>query len=155
MGARLGRPIRDMRVNAVVAVLALGLAGGVARADDSGVTGSFDIKYDEVSNNCDHTGMSLARGAMTIAIKNNELTVDITHFPLMRGSLPKSGKVSAKSRLGPTEIQGLDGIFSVAGRVTEGMLQLVFVAEWSTKGRGLCTQSWNISGLRSDKVDKK
>jgi hypothetical protein len=38
---------------------------------------------------------------------------------------------------------------SVAGRNTEdGMVSLVMVGEYQTAGRPLCTQSWNLSGLR-------
>ena len=51
----------------------------------------------------------------------------------------------------------MDGVFSVAGRITgEGMLSLVMVGEYQTAGKPLCTQSWNLSGLRArpDKPDK-
>ena len=59
--------------------------------------------------------------------------------------------------------KGMDGVFSVAGRITtEGMLSLVMVGEYQTAGKPLCTQSWNLAGLRArsdrpaaDKPDKK
>ena len=58
-------------------------------------------------------------------------------------------RVKATSRLGATSIQGLDGKFSVAGRVADGSLQLVFIAEYYVKQKPLCTQSWNVTGKRS------
>ena len=58
--------------------------------------------------------------------------------------------LKATSKLGPTSIEGLDGKFSVAGHVDDGVLSLVFVAEYYAQKKPLCTQSWNISGLRSD-----
>ena len=83
-----------------------------------------------------------------VALKKGTLVVDIERVPLMNGAAPRGGKLRAASKLGPSSIQGLDGKFSVAGRVDNGVLQLVFVAEYYVKTKPLCTQSWNVSGLR-------
>jgi hypothetical protein len=147
--------MRSILAVAAVAVIAIVLGAGVARADEP-VAGAYDVKYEEMSNNCDRVGMALARGTLKIEVHGNALQVDIERIPLMSGLPAKTGKINAKTpRAMPTSIQGLDGMFSVAGRVNDGMLQLVFVAEYSAKGRGaICTQSWNISGLRQDKTAK-
>jgi hypothetical protein len=115
--------------------------------DKSEVAGTYDVKYDEVSNNCTNTGMTFTRGTLKIEQKQN-VTVNIDLVPIMVGSAPKAGKIKAQSKLGASVIQGLDGKFSVAGRVDEGVLQLVFVAEYYVKGKPLCTQSWNVAGVR-------
>ncbi len=112
------------------------------------VNGTYDVKYDEVSNNCTNVGMTFARGTLKIDQKKGALVVNIDLVPIMQGSEPKAGKLKATSKLGASVIQGLDGKFSVAGRVDDGVLQLVFVAEYYVKTKPLCTQSWNVSGLR-------
>jgi hypothetical protein len=62
---------------------------------------------------------------------------------------PAKGRISAASKKAfPTLVEGMDGKFSVAGRVQNGVLQLVFVGDYSTKGKALCTQSWNITGAK-------
>jgi hypothetical protein len=91
-----------------------------------------------------------------IEIKGSDLQVDIDRTPLMVGKPAKTGKVSARSpKPGHTPVAGMDGVFSVAGRVTgEGLLSLVMVGEYQTAGKPLCTQSWNVSGLKADKAKK-
>ena len=139
---------------ATLALAAAALAAAPAHADKgdkgdakSAVAGTYDVKYDEVSNNCTNVGMTFTRGTLAIEDKKT-LSVNIDLVPIMVGSEPKAGKLKAQSKLGPSVIQGLDGKFSVAGRVDDGVLQFVFVAEYYVKGKPLCTQSWNVSGVR-------
>ena len=114
------------------------------------LAGAYDVKYDESANNCTNTGMSLKHGSLKIDSKSSDaLTVDIERIPLMSGKPSKGGYLKATSKLGPTSIEGLDGKFSVAGHVDDGVLSLVFVAEYYAQKKPLCMQSWNISGLRS------
>ena len=83
------------------------------------VVGRFDVKYEEVTSNCQDTGMVLARGELEIAKrKGSQVTVDIARMPIMTGTANKGGRVKAASKLGKTSIQGLDGRFSVAVRPT-------------------------------------
>jgi len=142
-----------MRIIPLTVVVALVALGSVARADDN-PGGTFDVKYEEMSNNCTNVGMTLGRGVLRIEIKTTaSLIVDIERIPIMNG-VPAKGKITAKSKLGPTSIKGLDGTFSVAGRFSgsDGVLQLVFVAEYQANGKPLCTQSWNISGVKQGKA---
>jgi hypothetical protein len=139
-----------MRILSLAVVAALATP---AFAEDVAVIGTYDVKYEEMSNNCTNVGMTLARGQLKIEVKSNTLVIDIERVPLMSGIPTKNGAVNAKSKLGPTSIQGLDGTFSIGGRVSgnDGMLQLVFVAEYQAKGKALCTQSWNVTGVRAKK----
>jgi len=146
--------MRTTLATLVLAAAAITAGAAPARADNKAVTGTYDVKYDEVSNNCTNVGMTFRRGTLTIAEKRGSLTVDIERIPMMVGSRPKHGKVKAHSKLGPSSIRGLDGKFSIAGRVDDGVLQMVFVAEYYVKGKPLCTQSWNVSGLRSKTTGK-
>lgn len=137
------------------ALLALAMAvasAGTARADAAdSVAGRYEVKYEEVTSNCQNTGMVLMRGVFEIAKrKATTVAVDIDRIPLMVGSAAKGGRVKATSKLGPTSIQGLDGRFSVAGAINDdGVLQMVLVAEYYVKNKAYCTQSWNVTGVRA------
>lgn len=124
------------------------LAATPAYADE--LAGAYDVKFEQVSTNCEHPLAYPPRGSIKIETKGTDVQVDIERTPIMVGKPAKSGKLSAKSpKPGHTPIEGMDGVFSVAGRITvEGMLSLVMVGEYQTAGKPLCTQSWNLSGLR-------
>ena len=136
-----------MRTTLKLAVLASVLAAtGVAHAD---VAGTYEVKYEEVSSNCTTAKLAYAPGRLSVKVKANQLVVDIERTPEMIGAPPKSGKLSAKSKLGGTMIDGMKGVFSVAGRITpEGTLYLVMIGEYSANGKPLCTQTWNVSGAK-------
>ena len=148
--------MRNLRSRSAVFGLALLAITAPAYADD--LAGSYEVKFEQVSSNCEHPIAYPQHGSIKIEVKRDELQVDIERTPLMVGKPTKNGKISAKSpRPGHTPIQGMDGVFSVAGRVTsEGLLSLVMIGEYQTSGKPLCTQSWNLSGLRAqpDKPDK-
>lgn len=132
----------------MLGVALLAAVAAPAYADD------YEVKFEQVSTNCERPLVYPTQGVVKIELKGDDLQVDIARTPLMVGKRAKAGdsglKVSAKSpKPGHTPIQGMDGVFSVAGRVTnEGMLSLVMIGEYQVKGRPLCTQSWNLSGLR-------
>jgi hypothetical protein len=140
----------------LLTTLTLGLLASLATAAaaEDDVVGGYDVKFEEVANNCTGVGMNLTRGGLTIELRKGQLTVDIERIPVMTGVPAKAGKLRATSKLGPTSITGLDGKFSLAGRVQEGMLQLVFVAEYFVGRQARCSQSWKIAGVKRDTVDK-
>ncbi len=135
----------------LIGVLAVtGVAVAWADAADA-VAGRYEVKYEEVTTNCENTGITLTRGVFEIEKRKAQtVAVDIERIPLMTGSAAKGGRVKATSKLGPTSIQGLNGRFSVAGTVNDdGVLQMVLVAEYYLNNRPYCTQSWNVSGVRA------
>jgi hypothetical protein len=140
------------------AAFGLGLLAfaAAARADD--LAGSYEVKFEQVSTNCEHPVAYPPHGSIKIEVKGNDLQVDIERTPLMVGTPTKNGKVSAKSpRAGHTPVEGMDGVFSLAGKISpEGIVSLVMIGEYQAAGKPLCTQSWNLSGLRGkpDKGDK-
>ena len=147
---------------ALVAVAVIAAGSSSAAAQPAKVVGRYDVKYEAVTSNCDNTGMALARGKITIGKRRSGIEVDIERIPLMVGTASKTGRIKATSKLGPTSIQGLDGKFSVAGTInSDGVMQVVFVAEYYLKNKPYCTQSWNVAGLRAvdepeaPKADKK
>lgn len=132
-------------------VLAALLAPATALADNdhaAAVAGTYDVRYEEVTSNCQNTGIVLNRGTIEIAKKRgNAITIDIERMPMMAGTATKGGRIKATSKIGKTSIQGLDGKFSTAGTVNEDrVLTVVFVAEYYLQGKAYCTQSWNVSG---------
>ena len=141
---------------------ALAIVGGLASAASAeDVSGSYDVKFDEMGHNCSPPPVALGRGKVVIAstTKKNSLTVNIETIPEMAGVPQKGGKVNAKTvKVVPTTVQGLDARYSIAGKVDDGgMLQLVLVAEYIKQAdkKPYCTQSWNVTGLRgtADKPD--
>ena len=150
--------MRNLTSRSVVLVLGATLLAIAAPAYADDMTGSYDVKFEQVSTNCEHPVAYPQHGTLKIEVKGGDLQVDIDRTPLMIGKSAKTGKISAKSpKPGHTPIQGMEGVFSVAGRITaEGMLSLVMVGEYQTAGKPLCTQSWNLAGLRArtDKTDK-
>lgn len=135
----------------ITAVLVLLALAGVASADVSGV---YDVKFEEVSTNC-QSPLKYPHGKITVQVKGNSLTVDIPRTPRMHGLPAKNNKISAKSKMSATMVEGMLGVFSVAGKVTpEGQLSLVMVGEYSAAGKPLCTQSWNVIGPRGAPAPK-
>jgi hypothetical protein len=114
----------------VLAAVLVVLTSSVASADVAGV---YDVKFEEVSTNC-KAPLQYAPTKLTITVKGNAMTVAIDRTPKMVGVPNKTGKISAKSaKPGATMIEGMMGMFSVAGKVTpEGLLSLVMIGEYST-----------------------
>ncbi len=120
--------------------------------------GSYEVKFEEMSTNCDPPRFAYTRGVVKIDTAKSSMRVNIETIPQMAGVPGKSGKITAKTpKKTATTVQGLDGNYRVSGRVDEsGVLQLVLVAEFSKSGEAktLCTQSWNLSGVRQTTADK-
>ncbi|HEY4180652.1 MAG TPA: hypothetical protein VGM90_27595 [Kofleriaceae bacterium] len=134
----------------VLVFAAVVLAASSAAADTS-LAGVYNVKYEDVSNNCP-SPLKYPNGTMEVkSSKGAAITVDIDRTPIMSGSSSKNGKVSAKSKIGDTSLQGMKGSFSVAGKISpEGLLSLVMVGEYQANGKALCTQTWNVTGVKSD-----
>ena len=127
---------------------------------DENVTGTFDVKFEEMASNCNPPPVALGRGKLTIDVKKDALTVNTDLIPQLVGVPGKNGKVNAKTnKIVGTTVVGLSAKYSVAGRVEGGMVQLVLVAEYVNQkenNKPYCTQSWNVNGARtSDEPAKK
>src|SRR3954468_20118335 len=102
---------------------------GSAAADD--VYGTYDVKYEEVSTNCP-SPLKYGNGKLEVKKTSTGINVDIDRTPVMQGSVGKGGKISAKSKSGTTMLDGMSGVFSVAGKITpEGVLSFVMVGEYT------------------------
>lgn len=143
--------MRTAKSSGLVMLVLVALTG-VAAADPSGV---YDVKFEEVSTNCT-SPLRYPPGKLTIKMVGKTLTIEVDNTPRMSG-VPSDDKISAKSKPGGgTMVEGMTGIFSVAGKVTkEGLLHLVMVGEYSANNKPLCTQSWNVNGPRNSDPKKK
>jgi hypothetical protein len=149
--------MRNVRHVAIAASLLVAAIASPAVAETK-VAGAYEVKFEEMSTNCDPPRFAYTRGTVKIDTAKSSLVVNITTgatgamVPQMAGVPGKSGKINAKTlKKQSTTVQGLDGTYRVSGRVDEtGVLQLVLVAEFSKAGetKTLCTQSWNLSGVR-------
>ena len=135
----------------VVTLVLCGFASPVLADKDPNITGTYDVKYEEVANNCTtaNTGIALQRGTLKVGKKGKTVTVDIQRFELMSGSQAKGGKLKATSKVGMSPIDGTTAKASVAGRVEENLIELVFVVEFYVDKKPLCTESWNVSGAKT------
>ena len=144
-----------MRTNRLVAGMILVGVFGLATPAfaDNAVVGSYEVKFEEMSTNCDPPRFTYNRSTVEIKVVKKSLLLNIETIPQMVGVPARSGKITAKTpKKLATTVQGLDGKYSVSGRVDDsGVLQLVLVAEYTKTGEQkiLCTQSWNVSGVRT------
>jgi hypothetical protein len=133
----------------LASIVAPASQAGAQKKSDTSAVGTYEVRYEEVSSNCSQTSISMTRGTLDISKKGKQLIVDISRFPYMYGVPGKGGKIRASSKIASSSIEGVDGKFSVAGRVDEGVIQMVFVAEYYVDGKPLCSQTWNVSGQKT------
>lgn len=112
------------------------------------VAGTYSVEFEEVANSCTQTGMSLRTAKVQLTQKDTKVSVTIPSVPIMDGRVRRAGKFRASARRGKTAIQGVDGRFSVVGRVDQKTkrIQFIFVAEFFQGKKPLCSQSWNAQG---------
>src|SRR5512140_1482360 len=109
------------------------LAAASAHADDS-LAGSYDIKLEEMANNCSPPPIAFRAATLRLEIKGKSLTVNIETIPQMAGVASSNNKIEAKTlKVQPTTVQGLDAKYEIAGRQTDAGLDLVLVADYQTK----------------------
>jgi hypothetical protein len=117
---------------------------------DVPVAGRFEAQFEKVSDNCkDTTGMNLGTAVVELGEpKKGRVDVTVPMVPIMSGVVSRGGKFKAEVKRGKTAIEGVDGRFSVAGRVEGNSVQFLFIAEYYRGTKPICTQSWNATGSR-------
>lgn len=144
-----GVSIGDMRNILGLASIGFVLATATPALADDSIVGTYKVKFEQVSTNCTSPVAYRDFENIKVLVKGNDVQVDIHDTPLMVGKAGKAGKINVKSKAGHTPIGGMDGTFSLAGRISpEGMISLVMVGEYTSNGKPLCTQSWNLSGSK-------
>ena len=131
------------------AVLGLAATASAQSRSEPEVAGTYEVKFEQVANNCSGVGMNLASARVVLDKgKGRGVSVTVPSVPIMTGRASSGGKFRASVKKGKTAIEGVDGRFSVAGRVEKRTVQFLFIAEYFRGARPLCTQSWNASGPR-------
>jgi hypothetical protein len=148
--------VRSVTMRTILTILTVLAVATPAFADDN-VAGVYDVKFEESGSTCNPPPLTIAKGKLTIEVKKGTVFVNTDLIPQMAGTPQKNGRISAKTlKVVGTTIGGLSARYSVAGRVENGMLQLVMTAEYIRQdtNKPYCTQAWNVAGLRAD-TDKK
>jgi hypothetical protein len=118
---------------------------------DENVAGTYDVKFEEAGSTCNPNPVTFTKSKVVIDVKKGALRVNIETIYEMVGVPQKNGKISAKTtKIVGTTVQGLSAGYSAAGRVDNGMLQLVLTAEYvrQDNNKPYCTQAWNVGGVR-------
>jgi hypothetical protein len=137
-----------MRLLPALAVLAL---SAPALADD-GVTGTYDVKYDDAGSTCDPRPLTLGKGKLTIAIKKTTVSVSFDPAYQLTGTATKDGTINAKTaKLIGTQIGGLSARYTVVGHAGNGSVQLALTAQYIRQdtNKPYCAQTWNLTGTRA------
>ena len=143
------QPRVQLATLAVILVASVGVAAAQSKDAPPRVEGKYAARFDAVANNCSKAGMSLSSATVEVSQpKPRSVSVTIPAVPIMSGVVSRGGKFRAVAKRGKTAIQGVEGRFSVAGRVEKGTIQFLFIAEYFEGDKPLCTQSWNASGPR-------
>ena len=133
------------------------LLAATASAFAQDVAGTYDVKFEEAGSTCSPPPVTYRTGKVVIEEKKPGVLVNIETVPEMVGGPAKKGSFKATtSTPKATTVQGLDAVYKISGRVDEsGVLAVVLVAEYQANKKAYCTQSWNISGVRSTDTKKK
>lgn len=111
------------------------------------VAGKYAATFQSVASNCSGVGMNLSTATVELLqAREGEFQVTLPSVPIMRGVVSRAGKFKAEAKRGKTAFAGVDGRFSVAGRVDDKGIQFLFIAEYYRGDKPMCTQSWNASG---------
>jgi hypothetical protein len=122
------------------------------------VAGSYEVKFEEMSTNCDPVRFTYTRGIAKVDTgKSLRVNIDTIRRE-MAGVPQKSGKINAKTpKKVATTVDGIDAKYAISGRVDDsGVVELVLVGEFffHENGKPMCTQSWNLRGVRQTASEK-
>lgn len=130
------------------ALLVLLAGAGTAAAQSE----RYDVTFEGVTSNCTQDRvLALAKGSLVISSTDKEIKLRLERtavtLPELVGSQRRGGKIKADATA--TDAQGRRQRIMASGRVEDGALQLLFIAElYDDKGSSLCSQSWNVTGKR-------
>jgi hypothetical protein len=133
-----------------LAALLLLVAGAGSAAAQSAER--YDVTFEGVTSNCaKDRELALAKGSLVINSTDKEIKLRLERtavtMPELVGSQRRGGKIKADATA--TDAQGRRQRITASGRVEDGAIQLLFIAElYDEKGGSLCSQSWNVTGKR-------
>ena len=146
--------MRFLLIAAILLAQPLVAEGRKAKAKTPQVAGSYDVAFKKTVSSCRDVGVALGQATLEITQKGKRIRLQMPLLPNMKGSVDKDGSLRASAKRGPTVIRGLDGEFSVAGKVKGGELDIMVTAQYFSGGKQLCRQTWNAKGAKIAKTAK-
>ena len=132
----------------LIAVAVLSPAVAAADASDA-LTGRYEVAFEQVTSNCQGNGVTIDKSTVVISKRAPGIAVEVPKVVTMTGTAARAGRLKAASKAAKTPATALEGKFSIAGTIDDGgKLDAVFVAEFFSGGKPVCTQSWSASGTR-------
>ncbi|MCP4444451.1 MAG: hypothetical protein GY811_03790 [Myxococcales bacterium] len=125
-------------ITSTIAVLCLAVASPALAQE----AGSYKTTFKKVVDNCEK-GLDLSKASLTISKTERTISVSIDSLPTLTGKAGKRGKLRAESKGSSNDMNVRYGF---NGRVSDGELQAVFVAEYFTGKKPVCTQSFRVIG---------
>ena len=141
--------MRTNRAPAFLIAVAV-LSPAVASADASdALTGRYQVAFEQVTSNCQAGGVTIDKTTVVISKRAPGIAVEVPKVVTMTGTAARAGRLKAASKAGKTPATSLEGKFSIAGTIDDaGKLDAIFVAEFFSEGKPVCTQSWSATGTR-------
>ncbi len=133
-------------ITSATALLCLAVASPASAQE----AGSFKAKFTKVVDNCE-SGLDLSKASLSISKTDRNISVLIDSLPPLTGKAGKRGKLRAEAK---GKGNGMDARYGLNGRVSDGALQAVFVAEYFKGETPVCTQSFRVVG-KAAKTAKK
>jgi hypothetical protein len=139
---------RRLRHPPALALLASAiLLGFASSADAQPTSGTYQVKYEAVADDCDGEGLTLSAGAARVQSDSGKLTLSLDGVAPMKGRQAADGQFKAQAQ-GAGAKPDLRGKYSASGKTVRDSLEMVFIAQFYRGKRPLCTQSWTVSGTR-------
>lgn len=134
---------KPLLASAAVLVALTVSAPAFAQSDD------YQVKISNVSDSCqsEHTRLP-GKVDIRVARDARAIQLRIPGLPALRGKMRKRGKFKVEGAVKQANKTGHKGKFSATGRIGQGAIRLVLVAEIYKDGKAQCTQSWNVAGNR-------
>lgn len=138
------------KLSILVVVTVLALAGDAAAQSGSE---TYDVAFESVTSNCDaDAALSLTRGRLVLERDSKQVKLRLAGLPVslpeLRGSQRRGGKLKAKAT--GTGSGGRRQRLTASGRVEDGTIQLLFIAELhGSDGKSVCSQTWDVTGKRA------
>ena len=119
-----------LAIAVALAVAAPALAQNRGKRGGGELLGDYEVKFNEIANNCENTGMNLRTGVVNLGKQRKQLTMQVPLVAMMFGRMPRHGKFNVKAKLGGTGIAGLLGKYI-------GMVYVFdLVTWWASRGGG-------------------
>lgn len=135
-----------MRIAIPIAIACVLAATSPASADD--LAGVYEVKFETMTSDCNPPPLALSRGKVTIEMTKTGISLDVSPFPKLEGTV-KDGKISVGStRVFGTTVMGLLAKYTATAEITNGKIEVLFIANYIKQAgnKPHCKQPWKLTG---------